>query len=263
MPLTKTESKKLRSLRTKKGRRLHGKFLAEGVRLLEESVRHRFFPEVVYFAPSLLTERGKRLVARLKALNIPLMQIPSPRLETISDARTSQGLTAVFALPETGLAKLYTPQYRNVLLCESIADPGNLGTLLRSALAFGFDMMLTCGSTADPYSPKVVRSSAGTVFGMKIARVSHAELRSFVGSEEVSLLAAHLKGELWSEQCDRTKQLKRRMLALGSEAEGLSNDILDLAAFRLRIDHSHRVESLNVSVAGSILMMNMYESDRK
>ena len=135
--------------------------MAEGVRLLEEALRHRVKPRTVYFAPSLLSARGEKLVARFRRGRVDLEEVPARTLTKLSDTATPQGVVGLFATPQKAPAELYDRRFRNILLCEDISDPGNLGTLLRSALAFGFEMVLLCGSCAEPYSPKVLRSSVG------------------------------------------------------------------------------------------------------
>ncbi|MCK4858571.1 MAG: hypothetical protein KAT58_11425, partial [candidate division Zixibacteria bacterium] len=149
MPLSKTELKNLKSLLTKKGRKKSGMFLAEGVRLLEESVRRRFLPRTVYYAPSMLSTRAEKLVGQLRGRAVETVQLSARDLRSMSDTESPQGIVGLFARPDTKLTKLYQPKHRKLVLCEDISDPGNLGTLARSSLAFGFHLMLLCGSSAE------------------------------------------------------------------------------------------------------------------
>jgi TrmH family RNA methyltransferase len=261
--LTRRELKDIKSLLTRKGRREQGKFLAEGVRLLEEAVRFRFWPQKVYYSTALLSERGERLLREFGRRAIVPMEISARELAGMADARTPQGIVAVFGTPETSLIKLYRRSHRTLLLCENIADPGNLGTLMRSAAAFGFDLVVLSGNTAEPYSPKVVRGSAGSIFGLSVAKSDLQTLIAFLGRSGIKLVAADLEG--------RPARLPGRgalakvglMLAIGSEATGLSEEIRAQAGYRIRIEHSDKVESLNAAVAGSILMKRIYDHYRR
>ena len=260
MSVTKKTLKDIKSLGTKKGRREEKLFAAEGVRLLEEAVRHRFLPETVYFAPSQLSERGERLIRQFEKQGVPTVGIGARELRSISDTRTPQGIVGVFALPSRELAELYRPRHRTLLLCENVSDPGNLGTLARSALAFGFDPMLLSGACADPFSPKVIRASAGAVFALGVALTNESEVFDFVKQKRFHLVATDVKGESSPAVLRRRLKGGKLLLAAGSEAGGLSEAILRQAEYRICLEHHRSVESLNVAVAASILMKQVFDS---
>jgi TrmH family RNA methyltransferase len=262
MPVSKTELKKIKLLSTKKGRRKQGIFLAEGVRLMEESLRFRFWPISVFYSPTTLSARGTRLIAQFERHGIETKRLSAGQLRSVSDAETPQGVVGLFAVPEMNLSKLYQPRYRKLLLCENISDPGNLGTLVRSALAFGFDLVLLCGSTAEPYAPKAMRASAGAIFGLPMAEVTPKELDTFLGKEQIMVIASDLHKDADISLPKKELKNKKIVLAVGSEATGLSKRILDRADLSLRIPHSRAVESLNAAVAGSILMKEVYDNAR-
>ncbi|MEW5995635.1 MAG: RNA methyltransferase [Candidatus Zixiibacteriota bacterium] len=243
MLVPRTELKKLSSLLTKKERRRHRMFLAEGVRVLEEAVRHGFLPHTVYYAPSDLSARGRKLIDRFRQRSVKVETVSTRDLRVIADTETPQGVVALFSLPETGLSELFRSAFRRLLLCENIADPGNLGTLIRSALAFGFDMVILAGDSAEPYAPKAVRSSAGAIFGIPIAVATLSELLRFIGQEKPHVIAADPKGSDKVALPRRLNPKRRLLVAVGSEAKGLSREILRIAGRRVRIDHLAVVES--------------------
>lgn len=259
MQLTRTELKNLQALLTKKGRRQYGRFLAEGVRLMEESLRFSLRPDTVYFAPSELSERARKLIERFRHAGVSCREIPVRQLGQLADTKSPQGIVGVFTAPSVDLTQLYTRRHRTILVCDNVSDPGNLGTLVRSALAFGFRLVIAVGSTAEPFAPKVVRSSVGAAFGVKMAVAEYAELERLVKAEQITLLAATGTGEKSLTDCIRRDADSRYALVVGSEAEGLSGRILGLAACAVRIAHSPEVDSLNAAVAGSILMKGMYD----
>ncbi len=260
MPLTKTELKNIQALSTKKERRARQRFTAEGIRLLEESARFTVWPETVYYAPAMLNERGNDLLRQFESARVPCTEIPSRQMKQVSDTKTPQGIIGIFRTPLLALAEQYRPRYRTILVCENISDPGNLGTLLRSALAFGFKLVVLTGSVAEPFAPKVVRASVGAVFGLALAEAGLDEIEMLIAEEKATLLAATTTGELTMTEAMIDQKGGRYALAIGSEAGGLSERLAALASVRVRIDHSPEVESLNAAMAGSILMKELYDS---
>lgn len=261
MSITRNEQKNLRSLKTKKGRKEQGLFIAEGIRILEEALRFKVTPKTLFYCPEMMNLRAEPLIKQFQKLSVRVNKLPAKDFAAISDAETPQGVLATFSVPEADLKKLYRRSYRRILLCEHLADPGNLGTLLRSAAAFGFGLVVLTGSSVEPYSPKVVRSTVGGLFSVKIARANLSEIADLIKNEQIKLLAADGSGRGLRKGflAGNTKV----MLALGSEAHGLSADLMNLTRDRVRIMHTDRVESLNVAVAGSILMKDIYELSQR
>jgi TrmH family RNA methyltransferase len=258
LSVSRAELKNVRALHSKKGRQAAGQFLAEGVRLLEETNRFKARPLKVYFAPSLLNERGLAVVEQFRGRKVIMEETSASDLSRIGPARTSQGIAAVFSTPATDLDKLYHPRMRNILLCESLSDPGNVGTLCRSALAFGFDLMILSGTSAEPYGPKVVRASVGAVFGLSVALASTEDALALAQAQKMAVVAADVRGK---DRLGRVlKDIERRklLLALGAEAAGLSPEIRQRAEYTVSVRHERTVESLNAAVAGSILMNRCY-----
>ena len=259
MPISHAELKKLRSLQTDKGRQRAGVFVAEGVRLLEEALRFEHWPAALYYTPSLISDRGRRLVDTFKARELRIREISAVNMRRVSGVTAPQGILGVFAMPDVRLSELYTPEHRNILLCENISDPGNVGTLCRSALAFSFDLIVLTGSCADPFSPKVVRASMGAVFELPIAVAPPPEIEALAERENISVIATSPRGGDTLDQALAQIERAPLMLAVGSEADGLSENLLARAHYRVRIPHSPRAESLNSAVAGSIVMMECFE----
>ncbi len=254
---TQRDIRRLRSLKTGKGRREWGQYAAEGVRLLEESRRYEVEPEALYLDPGALSDRGRQLVAELEARGIPCEEIARHQLESAADTKTPQGLIAVFRQPDIALNSLRT--CRRLLICDGISDPGNVGTLIRSARAFDFDAVLLTEESADPFSPKVVRSTAGAIFGLPVLKLSLDSCLDFLEGSDFALVtstpaAGGDRGQL--EELSRRGQVA---LVIGSEGEGVSERLTERSELRLAISHSDRVESLNAAVAGSLLMRELYD----
>ena len=254
---TQRELQRLRSLRTGKGRREWNQYAAEGVRLLEESMRHGVGPEVLYCDPDALSNRGRQLAEELRGRGVRYEEITAHQLENAADTKTPQGLIGVFKCPEISLQSLKT--CRRLLICDGISDPGNVGTLIRSAQAFDFEAVLLTEESADPFSPKVVRATAGAIFGIPAVKTSLEDCLGFLNESEFSLVTSDPAAA--KDAVPLTEHAKNGQLALaiGSEGEGVSSVLLDRSALRLAIRHSSRVESLNAAVAGSLLMREIYE----
>lgn len=255
MKLTQTEIKKIKSLASKKGRTEHKQFSAEGIRLLEEAIKLKHYPNIIYYSPYLLSERGLKLVEKIKSRRITAKEVSSKQMTQISENKTSQGILALFSIEVQNENKLSSTNSRKILWCENISDPGNLGSLLRSALAFGFKLVVLSGSTADHFSPKVVRSSAGAIFGLTIFKNETAVILELIKKEKIVLVASDVSGDVNINMKNITD--KKYILAVGSEASGLSLDLLKKADIRFKISHSPKIESLNAAVAGAIIMSNL------
>jgi TrmH family RNA methyltransferase len=186
--------------------------------------------------------------------NYPARLLTESQFRYISSTRTPQGIMAVVRIP----ADVYTdhlPQDtgNRILLLEDIQDPGNVGTLIRTAAAFDYSGVILTENCADPLSPKCVQATAGTVLSVWLRRTTQfAELVRLLRQNGCILIAAELKG---SDEPSIMSRQKKLLLALGNEAKGLSKAILDLADYRVRIPTvPEKAESLNVAACGAILI---------
>lgn len=169
-------------------------------------------------------------------------------------SRTPQGIAAVAALPRgTYDAGLPQSAGNRILLLEHVQDPGNVGTLIRTAAAFGYDGVLLSDRCADPFSSKVVQASAGSLFSLWLRRTArYAECAAELRTRGLALIAADLSGAPL-----RTSGVTggAHVLMLGSEGSGLSAALKSIATATVRIPiDSVKAESLNVAVSGGILM---------
>ncbi len=256
--LTRADSQKIRSLSTKKGRDQYGQYLAEGVRLLEEAYNFNVRPQKIVFARAVISDRGFKLIDKFRAKKIPIIEISARLLNSLSDTENNQGLLGLINIPSVKIDHKALISRRRVLLLDNISDPGNTGTLLRSALAFGFDAVFFLKNSVDPFNPKVVRSSVGAIFGLLIAVGSVDDAKQLVNISGKSLIISDLTGKNIKYLFSRKKFSKGLILAVGSEATGLSPILKKLAHFKIHINHDKKVESLNAAVAGSIIMSEIY-----
>ncbi|MBN4057164.1 RNA methyltransferase [bacterium AH-315-J21] len=274
--LERADLNRLVSLKTKKGRRKEELFLAEGVRLLEEALRHRQLPRRLFLYPPDINERSQALVESFRSKRVPTETISSRDFHRLVETKSPQGLLGVFNLPSLEFDFQQASQARRVLVVENINDPGNLGALIRSALGFGFDLTLLVGDCVEPFNAKVIRSTAGTVFGCRMMTCNLEQIRSLIDDSGLRLLVTDVDGEpeeKWFEfgasdsadSSDSTESQEEGSLAVavGAESIGASSELREMSYRKLRISQSPLLESLNASIAGSIVMHRLYVHDSK
>ncbi len=235
-----------------------GEFVVEGVRLCEEASMIGIKPRYVLFAPG-LSERGKILVDNFSKIGCEMEEIPENLMASISDTETSQGILAVVPFQSLPDAKERT----FTVIADEIRDPGNLGSLIRSAAAAGVDEFFVTPGTADPYAPKVVRAGMGAHFHLPIRERSWAHIQgdfATSGAErECLVLLADMAGDpMWD--INLTDPLA---LIIGGEATGASTEARSFASARISIPMAGKTESLNAAIAGSILLFEVLRQRRK
>ena len=226
-----------------KERREAGAFVADGVRLVEEAVNSNWgFRFVLYDAS--LNERGSSLIEHLLSQEVEAEEVSEGLMKSLSDTETPQGILAV--LTDSRLPLPHSPNF--LLIPDQIRDPGNLGTLLRTAAAAGVQGVLLPPETTDAFAPKVLRSGMGAHFRLPIQSMKWEKIRREI--EDLQVFLADMDGtSVW--ETDLRGPLA---LIVGSEAEGASDDARKLATQKISIPMSGEIESLNAGVAGSVLM---------
>lgn len=261
--ITITSRRNARILEARKlKRRLHreqqGRFLLEGVRGIEDALSTGARIYEVLISPYLFRNaRGCDLYERLAASGIELYGVTEEVLEYVADTDTPQGAVAIVGIPVSDLCLYGSPL---VLLVDEIRDPGNLGTLIRSADAFGLSGMILSGDVVDPFNPKCVRATMGSI--LRVPLVSFGKIKDsieFLRRHEFSVVAADTKADTLCYDYDFPG---RCGILVGSEAHGLRDEVLRLCDSTVRIPMTGDAESLNAGVAGSILMYEAYRQRR-
>lgn len=242
--LTNDKVKFVRSLTEQKHRVKEQRFAIEGARLIDDALAANLTPDWIFCAER-LSSRSRETLGRLKKRGVEIITVSEAVFKACSKTETPQGLIAVLPFP-----RLQIPSSPKMLLiADSLRDPGNLGTLLRSAAAADVAAVLLPPETVDTYNPKVVRGAMGAHFRLPIVEAAWAEIADRVRGMNVYLAAAD--GDLSYTVADWTQP---SALIVGSEASGASKDALQLATKRISIPLSREVESLNVAVAASIIL---------
>lgn len=251
--ITRAHAKLIRKLGARKHRDRQEAFLIEGVRLVEELLAAAGEDiELIVTAPSLsATPRGRRLLRKIEAGAWPRGEASDAELEELADTESPQGVLAVARKPRRRLSELSPLADVALLVFDRVADPGNLGTLLRTAEALGVAWAVALPGTVDPWSPKAVRASAGSVFRLPVSREPWADVVSWLRERDIPILCADPDGEDVPRSGAR---LARFALVLGSEPAGLSEDVVGACDRRVAARTAGEVDSLNVAVAGALLL---------
>jgi TrmH family RNA methyltransferase len=235
-----------RSLQQKKFRRQHGLFIAEGPHLVEAAIAGHWQVERAIIAEDYLAEYAGDNLARQAAV------LPRREFDKLAVSETPQGVLAI--VKERDSRKLAIDQIgkaNRIVIADNVADPGNLGTMIRTAAAFGYDLFVCLGECAEIYNPKTVRATQGGIFAMAVGEIDTPQRLFELCEKRFSFVI--FTGDSKTGLAN-TKPPKRPALVFGSEIHGISPEIIERAELNLRIEQTGKVESLNVAVAAGVGM---------
>ncbi len=245
-------------LAKKDGRQESGRFLLEGPQAVSEALAFRPDLIIELYATKGILERQPELARAAKAAGIEVDAVSPAVLEAMADTVTPQGIVAVARQFPTALTQIIAKAPRLVAVLEEVRDPGNAGTILRAADAAGADAVVFSGKSVDPYNPKVVRSTTGSLF--HVPHVIGVELATVVKAMRkagLQVVAADVSGEDLLAARGAGELAKPTAWVFGNEAHGLDAEQLALADRALRLPIYGEAESLNLATAASVCL---YES---
>lgn len=234
---TNPEIKHLASLQDKKHRTEHGQFIAEGIRACSTLIQHGRTPIGLYVTEQQLPAAGKLASER------EIVLVGDHVMEKISAASTPSGIVGLFSIPKPPTAD----QLTSGLVLARIADPGNTGTLIRTAAALNTKSIVIIEG-ADPWSPKVVQASAGTIGMLSIFQWGWEQLIAHKGNNQLCALVVS------GGKNPRELKGKHTLLVVGSEAHGIPQGWIDACDETVTLPMPGGTESLNAAVAGSIAL---------
>ena len=248
--LTLNELKSISSLRLKKFRENEGKFLIEGFHLIEECLKSEYIIESIIISEELVDAQKGKFIKHIVNKKIPVHYIKKNQFKKLSETENPQGIVAVV---ETRI--LPKPVFNSVSLfiaLDKISDPGNLGTIIRTAYWFNADGILLSSKTVDMYNSKVIRATQGALFHVKVYENInlHNELLYFQSSG-FKVFLFDVKSE---SEFERTAFGDKNILVFGNETEGISTEILSQPFEKVKIKGYSNCESLNVSSSCSIAL---------
>ncbi|MEO8194659.1 MAG: RNA methyltransferase [Gemmatimonadales bacterium] len=240
-----------RDLKRRKSRERHSLFVAEGVRSVEELLKSPLAIRGILTAPQLDgAPRGPALRALVAERDVESSNVTEAEFRSAAETESPQGVLAIAEIPLHSFENLKGRDALRVLVLDAVQDPGNVGTILRTAAALGADATVALPGTVDLWNAKVVRGAMGASFHHPAFHAAAADLMGFLEDEAVELWGADAGGEPVGDVAPPA----RLALAVGNEGAGLSSSMRDRATRLVSLPITGPVESLNVAVAAGILL---------
>lgn len=243
---------KIRSLisQSKERKRSH-QFVIEGVRLCEEAMLAEWDFDSIFYSEN-LSDRGRTILEKAHLKNIPVEEIPFSLMKKVAGTETPQGILCILSQKKQTLPK----NLNFILICDSIRDPGNLGTIFRSADAANVQAVLVSPNSTDIFSPKVVRAGMGAHFHIPIHQLNWSEIEGICRNSgnpiKTVIASAEAKSNIWDYD------LKQPIaIIIGSEATGPGREAQQLADNLVKIPMPGSSESLNAAIAASIILFEV------
>jgi len=245
----------IRDLHRRRGRERRGLALAEGIRLVEEALATAITIRGAAVSPALETTiRGKGLKAALLEKRVRVEEVSDQELDELTDTEHPQGIVAVIEPKEWTLADIRLLPGGTILVLDGVQDPGNVGTMLRTALGLGAAGLVALKGTADLTNPKVIRGGMGASFRLPAVPATPEEVVAWARLHRGQIWVADVNGESPGRLPQRTPQRPPVLLVVGNEGAGVGPIMSAAADRRIGISLAPGAESLNVAVAAGILL---------
>ena len=245
-----------RDLRRRRARERQQLFVAEGVRAVEELLRSSLSLRGILVAPQLAGAlRGSELLDVARRSGAELVEVDEREFASAAETDSPQGVLAIGEIPDTKLSDLRLPDRARLVVLDAVQDPGNVGTILRTAAALGASAVLAMPGTVDLWNAKVVRSAMGALFHRPALMSTWAELDTFLRPNAVALWGADAAGTPLDEMTPPPPA--RLGILVGNEGAGLTPEGLARVEHCVSLPISSTVESLNVAVATGILLYQL------
>lgn len=245
--------KYVKSLHIKKNRDEYGKFIIEGEKLLMEALEYKVAISMVLLSESFVeNERHVELISALENNNIPIFYSDDRTFKEAGETETPQGVIAIADKMEFNLDKILDKEELCAVLLYEVRDPGNAGTIIRTADACGLDVVLLSKGSVDLYNGKAIRATMGSLFHIPVIQNIDAEetILKLQNSNVVTVGADPHS----SISCIELPYYKKSAIIIGNESQGISNEITAILDRNVKIPMPGRAESLNAGIAASIMM---------
>lgn len=243
-----------RDLKRRKSRERQALFVVEGVRAMEELLKAPLSVRGILSGPQLAdAPRGKALLEAIAASRIEHSVVSEAEFRSAAETESPQGVLAIAEIPRRSLDALSGAKKLRLVVLDAVQDPGNVGTIVRTAAALGADATVALPGTVDLWNAKVVRSAMGAHFHHVAFHATSEQLFAFLESESIALWAADSSGT----PADEITAPERLAIAVGNEGGGLSSSVRERASATVSLPIASTVESLNVAVATGILLYQL------
>lgn len=243
--------KEIKGLYRKKSRWENKLFLMEGIKIINEAMASDIPIKYLLFSEKFLaTKEGRSFLERSKEIK-GLVSLSDRIFNGLSDTDNPQGIMAVASFKERDMMEIYDLNKSFLLFLDEIQDPGNMGTIIRSGDAFNIDGIILAKGCVDPYNPKVIRATMGSIFRLPLYFCENAiDFLQDAKRQGIKIIVTSLKGK----NVNKRDFSHDSLLVIGNESKGVSQGIVSLADNRVKIPMLGQAESLNAGVAASILM---------
>lgn len=229
-------------------------FLVEGIKMFLEAPRNRI--EKVFISETLFNRKKQEL--NLDGLKVEILS--DKVFSHVSDTKTPQGILCVMRQKKTKLEEIFAQKPEHLMILDNLQDPGNLGTIVRTAEGAGVSGIILSKDCVDIYNPKTIRSTMGSIYRMPFLYVEDLENTiEEVKKQNIKVYAAHLQGK---NNYDEENYKTGCAFLIGNEGNGLRDEIAKKADIWVKIKMHGEVESLNAAIASSILMFEVYRQRR-
>ena len=245
--------KDIKALSQKKHREETGQFMAEGLKLVVDAIDAGWHIDTLIYAKA---AKGKPLVdkiaARAFATGGLVLEVSEKVLSSVTRRDNPQSVVGIFRAQWTPLSAVRPKAGETWVALDRVRDPGNLGTVIRTADAAGASGVILIGETTDPFALETVRATMGSVFAVPLVRTSAADFLKWQRGAGVTVVATHLKGAVDYRKPDYSAGPV--VLLMGNEQAGLPDDLAEAADIRVRIPQQGRADSLNLAVATAVML---------
>lgn len=250
--------KHVRSLQEKKNRDREGLFLIEGAKAIKEALASGCLPWRLFMTEKAEAQEGTGSILPLLD-KCPVIRVNDQVMAHMSETRAPQGIIAVLKMPDPVLDEIIVDDASLILIVDGIQDPGNFGTIIRTADAFGAKAVISTPGTADLYNGKTLRSTMGSLFHLPVVREADpGDLSDFLQKNKIHTLAAHLDSA--ALQLTDLELPRPLAIVLGNEGAGVSEQMLEMCQGKVKIPMVGQAESLNVATSAAVIL---YEAFRQ
>ncbi len=259
MEITSKENeliKNVKKLKEKKYRDEEGMFLIEGAKIVEEAILENALVKYIFVCDELKDSNSDELLKKIELVSNEreIITVSKKVFEEISDVKNPQGIAAVISKNNNKEIDLTQDFF---LLLDGIQDPGNIGTIIRTADSLNIKQIIVSNNTVDVYNPKVLRSTMGAIFRVNVIYTDLVNVIDNLKENGIKVYATDLKTDKSIYDVD----YKKAAVVIGNEANGVSIDVLDASTERIKIPMLGKTESLNASVATSVILYEVFRKN--
>jgi len=244
--------KEVKGLFRKKERWLNNLFIMEGIKLIEEAINNDVAIKNIFYTDKLISTKDGQVFLKNIEHMTNLIYVPENVFKDISDTDNSQGVLATGSFNVANVDNLVDTSNQFIMFLDGIQDPGNMGTIIRSADAFDIDGIIIGEGCVDPYNPKVVRATMGSIFRIPLYFINdNINVVTSLKSNDFKIYATSLEGSIPNYEISYDNKF---VIVIGNESNGVSDNIIQLSDALIKIPMMGEAESLNAGVAASIIM---------